>query len=51
VIARVQPVGDFVEQQQPRPAGKRACNQHQAALAIGKSEETALGELRYTQAA
>ena len=44
VVARIEPVGDFVEQQQLRPAGERARDEHQAPFAIRKREEAALGE-------
>ena len=51
VIARVEAIGDFVEQQQFRPAGECARDEHQAALAIRKREEAALGELADVEAA
>ena len=44
VVARVEAVGDFVEQQQVRPARQRARDEHQPPLAIRKREEAALGE-------
>ena len=44
VIARIEAVGDFIEQQQLRPAGERPRDEHQAALAVRQREKAALGE-------
>ena len=43
-MAGIEAIGDLVEQQQSRPAGERARDQHQAALAIRQGEEAALRE-------
>ena len=44
VVARIEPVGHFIEQQQFRPAGERAGDEHQPPLAIRKREETPFRE-------
>ena len=44
MVARVEAIGDFVEQQQFRSAGQRARDEHQAAFAVGQREKTSLGE-------
>ena len=50
MVARIEAIGDFVEQQQFRPAGERARDEHQAAFAIRQREKPALGERADAQA-
>ena len=44
VVARIEPIGHFIEQQQLRPAGECARDEHEPAFAIRKSEKTPLRE-------
>ncbi len=44
MVARVEAIGDFVEQQQFRAARQCARDEHEAAFAVGQGEKASLGE-------